>query len=543
MHTVIVTPVDHRHTDLTLADYVAVLRRHKWVIILTTIIVPLTAYIVSAQQPRVYSASAEVLVSRQDLGDALTGIPGASSSTDADRYLRTQAALARVPEVARRAIARADVREMFPYELLERSSVAPRDNTDLLRFTVQDGDPEAARRLATAYGEAFMAYRLQSETANITKARVELNARLTELRKQGASNTDVYRDLADKAQDLRTIELLQARAVLVRPATAAGQVEPNPRQTAMLGAILGLVIGLGIAFLWNALDRRVHSSEEVERLLGLPLLARLPRPRRSPRGDERIAMLGSPTDADAEAVRRLRTNLELMNLDPQAKLIMITSSAPVEGKSTTIANLAVALARSGRDVTLVDLDLRQPAVAQLFGLRPSPGITDVTLERIELEDALVGIRLPVPLSAAVGSAGIGSAFGRLRILPAGPLPPNPGEFIGTQAVARVLEQLRRANDYVLIDAPPMLAVGDPMVISTRVDAVLTVVRLGVANRPMLRDLARSLDASPAHKLGFVLTGADPRDAYGGAGYGYYTRRGRPEKDASTSLREVGSSTR
>ena len=542
MHTVIVTTTDHRHTELTLADYLVVVRRHKWVIIITTIIVPLTAFLMSAQQPKVYSASADVLLSRQDIGSALTGIPGASSYSDPERYARTQAALARVPEVARRAIARANVREMFPYELLESSSVTPRENADLLRFSVRDGDPEAAAKLATAYGEAFTAYKLESETTNFTQARKEIDARLAELRKQGATNTDAYRNLTENSQNLRTIELLQARASLVRPANAAGQIEPNPRRTAMLGAILGLVIGLGIAFLWNALDRRVHSSDEVERLLGLPLLARLPRPRRVPRGDERIAMLDSPTDVDAEAVRRLRTNLELMNVHPQARTIMITSSAPAEGKSTTIANLAVALARSGRNVALVDLDLRQPAIAGLFGFRSSPGITDVTLERVALEDALVGVRLPVPLGSTVGPPTVGT-FGRLRVLPTGPLPPNPGEFVGTQAIQRILEQLRQTNDYVLIDAPPMLAVGDAMAISTRVDAVLTVVRLGIANRPMLRDLSRSLEATPAHKLGFALTGADLRDVYGGAGYDYYTRQGRRQDSEERSLREVGSSSR
>ncbi|MDH4346237.1 MAG: polysaccharide biosynthesis tyrosine autokinase [Thermoleophilia bacterium] len=534
------SPSDHAHPDLTLADYLAVVRRHKWVILITTIIVPLTAYFVSAQQAKVFSASSEVLLSRQDIGAAVTGIPNASSYSDPERYATTQAALARVPEVARRAIARAGVKQKFPYELLESSSVSPRDNADLLRFTVRDGDPEQAASLATAYGEAFTAYKLETETTNIARARKDLEARLRELRQQGAAGSDVYRNLLEKAQDLRTIELLQSRASVVRPARVAAQVEPTPRRNAMLGGILGLVIGLAIAFVWNAVDRRIHSTEEVERALGLPLLARLPRPRRRVRGDERLAMLDDPSEAIAEATRRLRTNLELANVDKEAKTIMITSSVPFEGKSTTIANLAVALARSGRTVALVDLDLRQPAIADIFNLRGVSGITDVALGRIEVEDALTAIRLPVPLSTPTAGPSVGTAYGRLRILPAGPLPPSPGEFVGTQAVSRVLQELRARHDYVLIDAPPMLAVGDAMTISTRIDAILVVVRLGVANRPMLGDLARGLEASPAHKLGFVLTGVDDHERYGGAGYGYYVKSSRTD-DETPALREVKTS--
>ena len=136
----------------------------------------------------------------------------------------------------------------------------------------------------------------------------------------------------------------------------------------------------------NHVGLRVRNADEVEHVLGIPLLARLPKPSRATKG---LAMLSDPNDVDAEAVRRLRTSLELANLGVEAKSIMVTSPAAVQGKSTTIANLAVALARAGQSVALVDLDLRQPVLASFFGVDGHAGVTDVALGRTELEDTLV----------------------------------------------------------------------------------------------------------------------------------------------------------
>ena len=261
---------------------------------------------------------------------------------------------------------------------------------------------------------------------------------------------------------------------------------------------------------------------EVEELLRLPLLGRLPKPHRRLRRVDRLAMLDEPSEASAEAVRRLRTNLELANIDGDAKVIMVTSAAEGEGKSTTLANLAVALADSGKTVALVELDLRRPTLAAFFRLKSRSGLTDVVLGRVKLKDALAAVPLSGPSATSLNGAR--SPEVRLQVLPSGSsLPANPGEFVGSQAVARLLAELRSDHDLVLVDAPPMLSVVDAMTLSTRVDAVFAVVRLGVANRPMLEDLARSLERSPATKLGFVLTGSDDRKVYGSPGYGYHAR--------------------
>ncbi len=530
----IVAPPEQTHTELTLSDYLAIVRRHKWVIVLSTLILPIVAIALSMQQSKVYSASSEVLLNRQDLGSALTGVPNVNAYSDPDRFARTQAALARTPEVAERSIRIAGVDDVTPVELLDNSSVSPQENADLLRFTVTGGQPQTVARLANAYGEAFTTYRHEMDTTSLATARRELQGRLAELREQGATGTEVYRDLLKKEQDLRTIELLQARSTVVRQAVGAGQIAPRPKRNGALAAILGLALGIGMAFAWNALDKRVRNADEVEHVLGIPLLARLPKPSRATKG---LAMLSDPNDVDAEAVRRLRTSLELANLGVEAKSIMVTSPAAVQGKSTTIANLAVALARSGQSVALVDLDLRQPVLSSFFGADGQAGVTDVALGRAELEDALVRVRIPSPTTRARALPGTGGGY--LRVLTAGPPPPSPGEFVGTSALAQILERLRAEHDYVLIDAPPLLAVGDAMTLSTRVDAMFAVVRLGQTDRQTLRDFGRGIKASPAAKLGFVLTGVEAREMYGGSNYGYLGSQATPSVEEPPTLREVG----
>jgi Mrp family chromosome partitioning ATPase len=232
---------------------------------------------------------------------------------------------------------------------------------------------------------------------------------------------------------------------------------------------------------------------------------------------------------------------------------MITSCVGVEGKTTTISNLAIALARAGHRVALVDLDLRKPMVGRFFGLELRPGLADVAIGRIDLERALVPVRLrteePIKLSRGARRVSRGEepraggaerdAAGELFVLPAGFLPASPGELVGTQAVAGILARLHEEMDFVLVDAPPLLTVSDAATLSTRVDAVLVVVRLGLVNRPMLRDLARNLEASPAPKLGFILTGSDGVETYGAGTYAYRSRREHPSRGAAAEVVSEG----
>jgi capsular exopolysaccharide synthesis family protein len=533
------TSSDPAPTENTLADYLAIFRRHIWTIGIIAIVVPASAYFVSTQQKKVYSASAKVLLNRQDIGSAITGVPSATANTDPDRVAQTQAEIARSAEVAADAIKMAGIAGLTPAELVSNSSVTPESTADILRFTVKQGNTIAAIKLANAYANAYSAKKFSMDTASMAQAAAELDKRLAEMRRTGLTNTQVYGTLLEQAQNLHTLQILQNRPEVVARATKASLIQPTPKRNALIGAILGLLLAVGIAFLWNALDKRVRTEDEMEEILGIPLLARLPNPARRLRGADKLSMIDQPTDVSSEAVRRLRTNLEIANLDGNAKALMVTSAAPFEGKSTTIANLAVALARSGRSVALIDLDLRRPTIAPFFGLEGRPGVTEVALGRAPLGEALAPIALPTPISAPREGRAHAAPPSLLDVLPCGQVPANPGEFVGTHAVAELIKELRRSHDFVLVDVPPLLSVGDAMTISTLMDAVLVVVKTGVANRPMLKDLARGLAACPASKIGFVVTGVDERKIYGAASY--YAEAPAPE--APAPLRRLDSSGR
>lgn len=507
-------------------EYLAILRRRKWIVVLGLLLVPLAAVLLSLRQPALYQSSAEVLLKHQSLAGGLAGIQD-SVYTDPRRTAATQARIAQAPPVAERVISALRIDGLTPTAFLAGSSVSPSVDSDILTFTYVDQAPERAARFATEHARQFIAYRVELDTEAAATARRGIQRRITELRATGGRRTSEYKNLIKRDEQLRTLEALQtANASLVRPAQSAAQIQPRPVRNAMVGLALGLVLGLGLAFLREALDTRLRSAQSVEEKLRLPLLARLPEPPRELRTKHRLAMIHQPRGVHAEAFRMLRTNLEFANLERGARTIMVTSALEREGKSTTIANLAVAAARAGRRVIVVDLDLRRPYIATLFGLDSRGGLTDVILGHVSLEDALMRPALSSDVGdLEIASNGRGDLEGILEVLPAGTLPPNPGEFVGSNALAELLARLRERADLVFVDSPPLLHVGDTLTLSGRVDALIVVARLSQLRRHSVSELARVLDASPAEKLGFVVTGAEAEEAYGyGRYYAYETTR-------------------
>jgi succinoglycan biosynthesis transport protein ExoP len=514
-----------------LSHYLRVLRRGLWIVILTTAVMTALAVYLSARQPKLYQASADVFLNTQNLAASLSDIQ--PPYVDPVRAAETQARLARGPAVAARAIQEGRISGRTADALLGQSSVVTTPNADLLTFSVTDGNPDMAARLATAYAKAYTDYRHELDTKSLVEARQEIERRMTELKTEGDQRSQLYANLADKDQRLRTTELLQtSNASVVRDANDAAQIQPQPRRNGILAAILGLMLGVALAFLRDALNTRVRTAAEIQERLDLPLLGRVPAPPKKLRGKNNLTMLARPNAPEAEAFRILATNLEFMNIDRGASSVLITSASRGEGKSTTISNLAVAFARAGRRVALVDLDLRRPSIQRYFNIDTDPGVTNVALGRATLDQALV--RIPVlseGREALHASSNGGSAIGSLEVLPAGSLPPNAGEFAGSRALANVLQQLSERADLVLVDAPPILQVSDAMMLSAKIDGLLVVTRLPEIRRPVVEELRRVLETAPIVKLGFVVTGASAEEGYGyGYGYSYgYAHEGRRDR--------------
>jgi tyrosine-protein kinase len=531
-----VVEAGQRDQRTTLRDYLRVVRRRKWIILQAVVLVPLAAVAFSLQQQKLYRASADVLLVQQNLGTQLNGITDPTIYQQPDRKAQTQADLARSPDVARQALDAAGLRGRSTQDLLSHSSVAAKQNADLLQFSVTDRNPAIAARLANAYGRAYIGYRAKLDTAALLEAKRDVNARLEALTRGSAS----YEALVEKGNTVDTMIALASKpAVLIDRASGAAQVQPRPVRNGILAGVLGLVLGLALAFLWEALDTRVRSADEVGERLGLPLLARLPEPPRKLRSRDDLVMVAEPYSVGGEAFRTLRTNLDFVTLDSAPRTIMVTSAIQAEGKSTTVANLAVASARAGKHVILVDLDLRRPYIDRFFPFEQRPGLTEVALGYAALDDAILSVGLSGSPTGSPAENGNGHrrVDAVLDAISAGPVPPNGGDFIGSQALAEILAQLRERYDLVLIDAPPLLRVGDGIALSARVDALMVVTRLNILRRPMLNELRRVLHTLPAQQLGYVVTGAHLDDGYtyGYGGYYHYERgaSGRRETEVAT----------
>jgi tyrosine-protein kinase len=540
-------------------EFAGVLLRRKVAFLIPVILVPLLALLHSTFQQALYSASANVLVTGGGVASALSDLPALASTDDPERNAATQTGLARLPRVAEAVVKSAKLSETSD-GFLARSSVSAETNADILHFAVEDPDPAEAERLATAYATEFVRYRNELDLQAIDRTKLTITRSLARLAATGGRGSPVYVELQQAKRRLEAAAAVQGTAALVvQPAVSTVQTAPTKKRDFILAVLLGLILGIGLAFLVERLDTRVRSAEEAESIVGLPLLGELPEPPVLPEASKsNVAMLEFPYGPYAEGVRKLRANLEFANLASGARTFMVTSAGIREGKTTVASDLAVALARSGRTVALVDLDARAPAVARRFGLMQRRGLGEIVVGHESLETALVSVKWPAATdgarSAADGaqSATLGrwvaegddpssetravaadsSPRGRLDVLSFGRLsPPNPGDFVGSSAVRNLIEQLAKSHDAVIVDTPPLVPVSDSITISEYVDAAILVCNLHTSRRPMLRSLRRLISVMQTQVLGLVITGVDAPPGYGPYFVGHQVITGRPAEEA------------
>lgn len=295
-------------------------------------------------------------------------------------------------------------------------------------------------------------------------------------------------------------------ATTITPAVAPGSpTTPDVRRNLVLGLLAGLAVGIGVAFGRHALDTKVRSEADVKTLSDRPLLSSIPMDK-STKGKP-LTLVTDPHGMHAEAVRRLRTNLLFVDVTTGKHSFVVTSAMPGEGKTTTVINLAMALSDTGARVLLVDGDLRNPSVARTMGLEGGVGLTTILLGAATVDDVVQQWR-----------------DSSLYVLPAGQVPPNPSELLGSEPMETLFDHLTKEFDYVLVDSPPVLPVIDAIVINKLVGGLLFVVAADRTRKRDLQSALKALTTVDARAAGFALN-----MVAGGTGdpyrYGYYRYEG------------------
>jgi capsular exopolysaccharide synthesis family protein len=293
--------------------------------------------------------------------------------------------------------------------------------------------------------------------------------------------------------EVTTIQGSTGQAVRANPAQRADvptvPFQPRPKLSVAVGIVLGVVVGLALIALIEALDRSTRGPDQTSELAGAPLLGTVPK-RRGASAHRLVA-----ADTDTEPYRALRTAVRFLDPDSPPQVLLITSAEPGDGKTTTASNLAIALASTGQTTVLVDADLRRAQISRTLGHGKAIGLTEVITRQASLADAV-------------------TAQGAVHVLPAGTLPPNPSEILGSQAMASILDQLRESFDAVVVDTPPVLVVTDGVVLAPQADAIVLVARHGKTARAAIVETVRRLEAVGAAPSGVVLN-ALPRSESGG----------------------------
>ena len=449
---------------MELRDYLRVIRAN-WILIALSALIGVavsTGYSLTATPQ--YQSTTKLYVSAR-ANDSGATADLAQGTSFARQAVSSYVSVVNSASVLDRVIADLDL-DTTSAALASKVSASSPANTVLIDITVTSEDPVAAAAIANSVGK---------NTAYVVTTKLETSG-------QGQSPVKV--------------QTIQTAVAPTRPTS------PRMSTDIALGLVLGLGVGVLIAFLRSVLDNRVRTALDIERTTDRPILGVISLDHDAAKRP--LVFHTEPRSPRAESYRSLRTNLQFTNLDNQRSYV-ITSSVPREGKTTTSVNLAIALAETGARVALVDGDLRLPKVAERMGIEGAAGLTDVLINRARLADVL----------QRWGS-------GQLYVLAAGLLPPNPSELLGSTAMAALIDDLTGEFDYVLVDAPPILLVTDAAVISKSTGGVILTAACGKVKKNELAASLRALGQIGSHLAGIVFTMLPERQA-DSDGYGAYTQ--------------------
>jgi polysaccharide biosynthesis transport protein len=512
-------------------DYLSVIWRRKWTVLVTMLVVGAAFYGFSLLQSKVFEAQADLIYEQQlDVANPLTG-QSYTDSTQRNVELSSVNAIIQSPTMQNRASTLLEKAEQPTTGYEVRAQVAEdvsgtgTQSSNVVSIFATSGDAEYSAAVAQAYADSFVSWRKERMLTQVTAAEDAVKAEIRDYPEAAKESSD-YVILQ---QRLRDLQILRATAtgnfrVLVPATVPSSPIEPKPVRSALIGLALGLIIGIALAFVLEQFDTRLRLPDDIAEMLHQPILARMPRLSREQMKADTLVTIAHPADRVSEAFRLMRSNLAFMDVDGKVKSIMVTSSLQGEGKSVTVANLAVTLALAGKKVVVIDADLRRPRQHRLFQLSNTAGASTVVAGEVDLRSALQPVhvslgenRRPADFDSWLRD-GDGSTM--LWVLTSGPIPPNPGELVASQRFSQMVKGLRDSVDVVLVDSPAMLAVGDTAALAPEVDGLIFLVDMEQARRPVLQSAADQLFRLPCTMMGIAV-----RLSSGASGerYHYYAR--------------------
>ena len=495
-----------------------------WLIMLIGLLAGASTYFLSKRATPIYQTTTRLLVSDPPVMRSLDYTTIVSSQTMTNTYAEM---------LVERPVLQGVIDQLAltitPEELEESISVQMVRDTQLLVVTVEDPNPflavdiansiamvftqrisqlQAQRYASTLEGLAKQVSDMEQQIEATSKAiavetnpeqQLQLEARLTEYRR-------LYSDLVTNFEQVRLSEAQTSTNVVVsEPASLPSHpVRPKVTRNTLLAVVAGMLVAAGLVFAIDVLDDSIKNPEDIRQKFKLPILGMIHWHEMT---DEKPVCKTQPRSPAAEAFRSLRTNITYSGVDTPLRRILITSPTPQDGKTTISANLAVVLAQSGKNVVVVDADLRRPQIHQKFGL----------LNRIGLSDLFLVVR---PLNGLPRGAIQDSGIPGVAVVPTGKLPPNPVELLASKKMADFLNLLDDEYDIVLIDTPPVLSVTDAAALAPGMDGVLLVVRPGKTKLRDFQQTIEQLQAVGAHILGVVLNELRSSSRK----YGYYYAR-------------------
>ena len=461
---------------MTILEFFRTTRANLWLLIIGIIVGAAAGFGYASLQPKVYAASSSGYVTVGESGtvDVLSG------SSAAKERARSYAAIVSSEAVAQKIKQNNPELSLTTGQIRASLTATAGDNAALITVSAQASSPKNAQLLANSALQA---------TADYIKE-IEQNPGNAQALVNGDSNA-----AATPPANSNTVRVIPLNNASVNPPL----VSPNYQQNTLIGAVIGLVVVYAAIFLRRALDQRIRTRDDATKATGASILGVLPV---SEDLNEENIVNGDTDDHIAqESIRQLRTNLRFVNVDTPPRSFIVTSAVPGEGKSTVSLSLARSLADAGSPVILIDADLRRPTVAKKLKLDAKVGLTQVLAGQVEIANA-------------VHQLGDSNLF----VLPAGRIPPNPSELLGSDKMRQLIKELSE-EFIVVVDVPPLLPVTDASLLSHSVDGVILVGSIGRSHREQMAEASSILKKVNANLFGLVLNRA-PRKGLGNSYYGF-----------------------